>query len=274
MTIAEPTLDELVDAEAVFDEILKELLGEQKSRVRADVATHTETMWGTHKDLEAARKRLVLEAAKLVAAGLRPSTRSSHRSGCRTYEHFCDVFRFRAYGLSDEQLTMFTAFSLKRVWVASVEQYLKAIRSACVDMGIKAPTLSSMPRLQRALQGAEKAGKPDGSFRLPITLQMLRDMVTVVIDGAKRAEAGGEVVPVGSGLGDPLQRVAMYLVVLFDQARSRCANLLMMRTRQSCACATFIGRRSRTLTLERPWRCGRCFLNPPRLIRWAPAATL
>ena len=98
MTIAEPTLDELVDAEAVFDEILKELLGEQKSRVRADVATHTETMWGTHKDLEAARKRLVLEAAKLVAAGLRPSTRSSHRSGCRTYEHFCDVFRFRAYG--------------------------------------------------------------------------------------------------------------------------------------------------------------------------------
>jgi hypothetical protein len=210
-----------LDAEHVFDEILMELVA-GRGEVRASVAAHTEAVWGAHKDLEAARKRLMEEAAALVVSGLKSSTRSSYRSGCRTYEHFCKVFGFTPYALTDEQLTMFVAFSLKRVRVSSVEQYLKAIRSACVDMGVVAPPVSELPRLQRALQGAryaEKACAPDGSYRLPITLPMLKQMVAVVLERAGVAEREGKVVEVGSGLGDPFQRVAMYLTAFFGALR-------------------------------------------------------
>ena len=118
---------------------------------------------------------------------------------------------------------MFVTFSVKRVKVASVEQYLKAVRSTCIDMGRQVPELASFPRMQRALQGArygERADRGDGYYRLPITLQMLSAMVRVALQRtARELEEGKEVTPVGGGLGNGVQRATMYVVAFFGALR-------------------------------------------------------
>lgn len=213
----------MMDDIKVFDDMMTNLLGRETGQVRADVAAHTEKTWGVQADLGAARRQLFEDAAALVCGGLADSTRASYKSGCRTYEHFCNVFKFRAYDVTEVQMTLFVAFSVKRVRVRTVEQYLKAIKSACVDRGFPAPVWDTMPRLQRALQGAryaEKARKKDGYYRLPITLQMLEDMVRVVQQRAEWAEKNGEApIPVASGMQCPIQRITMYLVAFYGALR-------------------------------------------------------
>jgi hypothetical protein len=223
-TAAATSPDAAVDLreESSFDAILREWLGRERGQVSAKVVSHTEAVWGVSKDLQGARRRLIEDAAKLVVSGLAASTRASYSSACRTYEHFCKAFGFVAYELSDEQLTLFVAFSVKRVKVASVEQYLKAVREACESMGMKPPSLTSFPRLQRALQGArysERADRGDGYYRLPITLQMLAAMVEVALKRMNREREAGKVVPVGGGLEDGVQRATMYVVAFFGAMR-------------------------------------------------------
>jgi hypothetical protein len=201
-----------MDADGLFEQLMLGLVRRHHGEVSKRVANHTQEVWHTQSDRATAQRVLAEKAAMLVWSGTAATTKQTYASACRTYEHFCLEFGLVAYDLTDTQLTLFVTFSFERVRVSSIETYLTAVVSTARQLGKAPPELSSLPRLQRALQGARYAERAQkgGYFRLPITMKMLQDMVGVALRRPMVHQ---------TGLGNPLQRATMYTVAFFGALR-------------------------------------------------------
>lgn len=130
-------------------------------------------IWGPDP-AEALRK---IQAVSVVSyfQGLRPTTTATYGSGVFSYEFFCRTFDFKPYPASDDALMYFCTWSAARISVDSISNYLSAIRSRHVDLG-----LEWKERLQRLLAGIawSQHQEKKGRIRLPITVDMLSDVLT------------------------------------------------------------------------------------------------
>ena len=166
-------------ATEVADRFLKETI-DMVQRTKGGnnaVKKFDEEYWGT--DIATARANIAALAAEAFSQGLRDSTKATYDSGVRSYELFCDKYEYQAYPADEVTLIAFVSWSSVRIDVASINNYLAAVRSKHIECDAKWVERADMPKLQRVLNGfkwMEMATK-DGRLRLPLTHKILGNVI-------------------------------------------------------------------------------------------------
>ncbi len=134
----------------------------------------SERVWGT--DVEAARAKMMAIGAQLYQQGRRPTTTASQDSAVRSWEYFCETFKFEPYPATEMSLICFTVWSASRKMIpSSIGKYIGSIRVRHLEEEAKMPDNKDMPRLMRVLAGLDWVlkAKVGGRLRLPCTLDVL-----------------------------------------------------------------------------------------------------
>ena len=116
------------------------------------------------------------EAARLLRAGLAPTTRASYQTGVNAFHNYCDdkqiPYAQRLPAL-ENVLINFVGHLAPHYAPGTLRAYLTAIRSWHIDMGYGDP-LDGCLLLQRCMRGAKRLYSQPRRAREPFTMDLLR----------------------------------------------------------------------------------------------------
>lgn len=128
----------------------------------------------SHPHLES----LVSDMNQFFLLALAPTTRSTYRSGLRSYKLFCLQLSLVLFPLSELNLQLFVTSSASRVSYSTIKVYLCGIQYESIIRGYP-EKISSMVKLYYVLRGIRRTqgSKWTKQKRLPITPSHLRSML-------------------------------------------------------------------------------------------------
>jgi hypothetical protein len=113
-----------------------------------------------------------------LAAGLAASTRFNYSHPQRQFLEFCRRYHLDPFKPSEELYCLFAVHeAMRNVAASTISQYLSAVQSFYVDLGIPPPDREQMRRMHRVLNGIKRLQASmrlsEGKPRMPITAGVL-----------------------------------------------------------------------------------------------------
>ena len=148
-------------------------------------------------DPDEAVRRIDAAAIGAYLHAIKDTTRNSYDSGVLRWEFLFAFLKKAPYPVDEEMCERFAAACSVSLTVGTISQYLSAVRSRCIDIGMYMPERSAMPRLQRTLHGlkmAELATK-GGRTRMALTIDISRNTLVVAKQRFEKLVAEGRPLP-------------------------------------------------------------------------------
>ena len=129
--------------------------------------------WGADPEAMLAKIREANSVA--FAQGLAAQTQAAYATGANTYETFCQLTSIAPYATNEDILMLFVGWYQPEVQIATIENYLSAVRQRHIERSLPWVERNEMPRLKRLLKGYEWQQKAtiEGRVRMPVTMDTL-----------------------------------------------------------------------------------------------------
>ena len=118
---------------------------------------------------------------QLFSVGIAHSTRRNYQSGSHRYLSFCNQYNIHPFPASESTLSRFVPFLFEsQLTVATVKNYLAAVRYTQIALGLGDPEMTNMPRLEYVVKGFKRSATYSSNrTRLPITPNNLQQLKLV-----------------------------------------------------------------------------------------------
>ena len=127
-----------------------------------------------------ANSSLTAQLQRLQTLGVAPSTRRTYQAGITQFRSFCSQYHLPFLPASSLTLRYFCAHLSTRVKHSTIKLYLSALRLLHIENGFPDPTDDTL--LQYVVKGVKRSQSTSTRPRLPITLQLLRNLKQALHD--------------------------------------------------------------------------------------------
>ena len=113
-------------------------------------------------------------------SALAPTSQRTYSSAQQGYIRLCATFGLAPLPVVEHQLCQFVSYLADdKLTHSTIKSYLSAIRHMQIALGLPAPGIANMPKLEGVMTGIQARAHSSKRTRLPITPRILRSMGAV-----------------------------------------------------------------------------------------------